>query len=151
MKRFVFRLDRLERVRLVGRRQARAALAVAIGEALARQHERETLESRLRQAATAALPADLQDQAWAIRSQALWREGLRAEAADAAGREVAAFDAARAAEAAHATAAREHRVLDRLHGRRKLEWLEELTREEQKSLDELHLLRRGRETETEEA
>lgn len=147
MRRFAFRLERLERVRHGERRQAHATLALALHAALARQREREALEAEFREAAGAELPPDLVQQAWALRGLVEWREGRRRAAAEAARREVAAFDIAIDAEQVHAEAARAHRVLERLHERKKLQWHEHLAREEQKVLDELHLLLRAREAE----
>jgi flagellar biosynthesis chaperone FliJ len=144
MRRFAFRLARVERLRSAERREAHAALAVAIAEAFERQAEREDLERTYEGSLAAELPDDLASIPGALRGLAEWRDGRRRIALEAARRELAAFEKARDAERAHSAAARAHRVLERLHGRRRQAWLEEASRDEQKFLDEIHLLRTGR-------
>jgi len=151
MRRFAFRLARVERLRSAERREAHAALAVAIAEAFERQAEREALERAYERARAAGLPGDLASDSGALKALLEWREGRRRVALEAANRELAAFDRAREAERAHASAARAHRVLEKLHGRRRQSWFEEASRDEQKFLDEIHLLRTGRGQAEEEA
>jgi flagellar export protein FliJ len=150
MRRFVFRLARVERLRAAERREAHAALTVAIAEALDRERERERRERAYEDARIAAIPPDLASDPRQLRAFAEWRDGLRRSALDAARREVAAFETAREAERVHAAASRAHRVLEKLRDRRMQDWYEGASREEQKFLDEIHLLRTGR-GDTEEA
>ena len=144
MRRFAFRLERVERLRSTERREAHAALALAIAEALGRQETREALERRYEEALAADVPEELASDPASLKAFAVWREDRRRVALEAARRELEAFDRAREAERAHASAARAHRVLERLHARRRQGWLEEASRAEQKFLDEVHLLRTGR-------
>ena len=145
MRRFAFRLDRLERLRATRRKEAHAALATALAEALDREREREALEASHDEAQRAALPGEIAEDAGAIRGLYAWRESRRSLAFDAACREVRAFEDALRAEALHSDAARDHRVLERLRHRRREEWLAHEEREEQKFLDEVHILRVARE------
>ncbi len=151
MRKFAFRLERVERLRSAERREAHAALAIAIAEAFERQSEREGLERVYENAVAAGVPEELASDPASLRAFAAWREDRRRMALEAARRELAAFDLAREAERAHASAARAHRVLERLHARRRQSWFEEATRAEQKFLDEVHLLRTGRGQADEEA
>jgi len=151
MRKFAFRLERVERLRSAERRSAHASLAIAIAEAFERQSEREALEREYENAVAADLPEELASDPAALRAFAAWRDGRRRVALEAARRELAAFDRARETERAHAAAARAHRVLERLHARRRQGWFEEASREEQKFLDEVHLLRTGRGQADEEA
>jgi hypothetical protein len=145
VKRFAFRLARLERLRATARKEAHASLAKALGEALEREREREGLEARHDEARRTDLPDDVAEDPGALRALHAWRESCRALAFDAACREVRAFDEALRAEAVHADAARDHRVLERLRHRRHAAWLEDAEREQQKFLDEVHILRVTRE------
>jgi hypothetical protein len=151
VRRFVFRLARVERLRSAERREAHAALSVAIAEALDRQREREAMERFYEEAQAATLPPDLASDPSALRALAAWREGRRRVAFEAAERESAAFEKAREAERVHAAASRAHRVLERIRERRRQSWFEEASREEQKYLDETHLLRARRGDSDEEA
>jgi len=85
------------------------------------------------------------EDAGAIRGLYAWRESRRSLAFDAACREVRAFEDALRAEAVHSDAARDHRVIEKLHERRREEWLLREEREEQKFLDEVPILRVARE------
>jgi len=145
VKRFAFRLDRLERLRAMRRKEAHAALATALGEALDREREREGLEAAHDEARQATLPASIAEDPGAIRGLYQWRESCRALAYEAACREVLAFEEALRAEAVHSDAARDHRVIEKLHERRREEWLLREEREEQKFLDEVPILRVARE------
>lgn len=141
MKRFRFRLARLEKLRAAQRREARAALALAIG-AL---RECENAAHEAAAAREAAERAELgPDQAFdpaAWRALAAWREATRARERTRLADVENALAVVREAEAAHAAASRAHRVLERLHERRLGRWSEEASREDQKFLDEIHLLR----------
>ena len=145
MKRFVFKLTRLERLREIRERQARIALA----EALARRRQAETRSEEARLAYDESLAAEL-PAAVATEPRA-WRERAEAQAVRRAGMRLARREARREEADCeevvqrHAVAAREHRALQRLHERRQLRWREESEREEQKFLDEVHLLRVARE------
>ena len=141
MKRFVFRLARVERLRASEKREARAGLVLAVAEALDRQRDREALEESLVEAAGALLPATLPSEPAALRAIAARREGLRAAAHAAALVEVDAFDRALEAEREFARASRAHRVLERLHERKRQRHDDEAAHEAQRFLDEIHLLR----------
>jgi hypothetical protein len=145
VKRFAFRLARLERLRQAARRQARAALALALAEARQREIERRAREAELHEAETCALEPELAGKPWSLRALALWRAGLRRAVLDAAARETQALALAARAEREHAAASREHRVIERLHERRRQAWSEDARRQEQKLLDESHSLLRARE------
>ncbi len=146
MIRFAFRLGRLERLRASEKREARAVLALALGEAYDSQARRELLERTYQEAEASALPPALESEPRAWRDLAEWRDGLRAAAAAAASDELAAIGRAQEAETAYTRAARSHRVLEKLHERKWQRWLDEGRRDEQKFLDEMHVLRvaRGR-------
>jgi hypothetical protein len=145
VRRFVFRLERLESLREMWRMQARADLAVALGEARERERERERLESAYDEAESAVLPEDMAEDPRSLKDLLAWREGRRRSACAAGRLALLAWEGARAAEGVHAEAARDHRVMEKLHERRHREWLESAEREEQKFLDEVHILRVARE------
>jgi flagellar export protein FliJ len=145
MKRFVFRLARLERLREIERREARAELALCLGAEEQARIARQAAHSRLEEAWGAALDGPAASDGRSLRALADWREGLyRAlgasdEALDrAAGKTREALDR-------HTEAARRHRVIERLHETKRERWLEEERLEEGKFLDEIHQLRLARE------
>jgi flagellar biosynthesis chaperone FliJ len=151
VNRFRFRLERVERLRKVRRGDAKAALVAALADARAAEGLRCALEVRWEQARAAGPDLSAGCDGRRIREHALWVETTRDAAAAAAHDEVAAFDAARACDALHTEAAREHRVIERLRDRRRRAWEEAAAVEEQKFLDEIHLLRRARGVEREES
>ena len=141
MKRFRFRLARVERLRAGEKREARAVLATAVFEALDCQGQREALEAQYGAVFADGLPTGTGCEAGTLKGLVAWREGLHDSARTAAEAEVAAFAVAATAEQAYSNAFREHRVLERLHERKRERWAEETLRGEQKFLDEIHLLR----------
>ncbi len=142
MKRFRFRLARVERLRAGEKREARAVLATAVFEALDRQAQREAFEEQYGAVCADGLPTtETGCEAGTLRDLVAWREGLRDSARTAAEAEVAAFGVAEVAERAYTTASRAHRVLERLHERKRERWTLETLRGERKFLDEIHLLR----------
>ena len=145
MKRFVFRLARLEQLREIERREARAALARALGEEERVRAERDAACSRLEEAWGGTFDEEAASDARALRALADWRAGRRAVlvAADEAFDRATAT--ARAALDRHTEAARRHRVLERLHETKRERWLAEERLEEGKFLDEIHQLRLARE------
>lgn len=153
MKRFRFRLERLERLRSAERRQSRLALAHALADASAGTRLREAAERSAERAGAAAPRAGESVGSESLKAFYLWRERLRRELLEAASREREAWERAAAAEAAYLRASASHRVLERLRERRRERWIEQSVREEQKFLDETHLIRLARErgAEVEEA
>jgi flagellar export protein FliJ len=148
MRRFSFRLHRLERLREMEKREAGLQLAAAHAVVDERRGRREAAERMLRQ------------------SEELWSE---VGSGDSSPREAAAFleDSRKATavtgtqerEAQHAAEnrericierCREHRVLEKLRERKWRSWLNEAAREEQTMLDELHLLQTVRVPKAEE-
>lgn len=144
MRRFAFRLARFERLRSARRRQARVALAAALTEARDRESRRLAAEAALEEGETAALPPEIAEIGSAWREMALWREGLRETLTSAARAELSALEQVRRSGHVYTEAARDHRVIERLRERRHARWVEEASREEQKFLDEVHILRIAR-------
>jgi flagellar export protein FliJ len=142
VKRFHFPLARLERVRGVRRRQARAALGAASAELRA---SRERLEAAAAALARSGSAAGAVEDSHTLKQLAAWREELHGAHARAAGEERKAAAAVARALSTHTEAARAHRVLERLEERARTRWLEAAEIEERKFLDETHLLRRARE------
>ena len=141
MKRFVFRLAKLERLRDVRRREARARLVRALDVARDRESEREDRERAFAEALAAELPPEMASSPADLARLSDWRDGRRRMAAHAARRERVARTAADEAAGAHTEAARNHRVLERLRERRYRRWRAELEIDERKFLDEVHQLR----------
>ncbi len=144
MKRFEFRLARLERLRTLERNAARAALTRALGEVEERRRERDRERRELAEALHTELPEELAADPRAWQQLAEWRQRHRLALIAATERESQASEAVRRAEQAHTEAARAHRVLERLRERKYRRWRQEADAEEQKFLDETHLLRVGR-------
>jgi hypothetical protein len=142
VRRFRFSLARLERVRGVRRREARAAVGAAIAEL---RRRRAALEAAAAALAAAATPRVTIEDARALKEAAAWREELRRAHAEAAEAERVAAAAVAAALRRHTEAARAHRVLERLRERARSRWLRAGEIEERKFLDETHLLRWVRE------
>lgn len=144
MRRFVFPLTRLERLREVQRTQARAGLAGAIGEVRG-WHARAEAE---REHLVRPLPVDdeMTANSEALKADAEWRAGRRALVRDARQHESVAKDELRRHQQDYARAARDHRVVERLREKRFERWRLEAERDERAFLDEIHLLRllRGR-------
>jgi flagellar export protein FliJ len=151
MKRFAFRLQRLEKLRQGERRQARSALAAALASADNARRRREALALALRDAEAYRLSGKSATDPRALRELANWREALRSALVKAGEDEIAAVEEVRAAERRYTEASRAHRVLEKMHKRKRTRWYEAFTREEQKFLDEIHLLRLAREHVGEEA
>ena len=148
MKRFVFRLGRLERLLKIRRDQARAALAATLAESARLTRQRESSENDYRDALSRELPRDRVSDPLALREMAEWRAGMRRLVAHAGRMQEEAAERVRVAADEHAGKAREHRVLEKLRERRRKRWLEESESEERKFLDETHLLRRVADAET---
>lgn len=144
MKRFKFRLAKLEKLRKRTKRDTRIALAEAIAEAYDRTRQREAFESRLADSNRQALPATQVSDPKILRQLAAWRDGLHTIAVHAAGleREANAFASEKTKE--YSAASRAHRVLELLKEKRYRRWLEDSEIEERKFLDEIHLLRLAR-------
>jgi len=147
MKRFTFRLAKLERLRDARRRASRVALAEALAEARLRRAERERESEALADARSRPWDAGGSD-ASELKRLAAWRDGRvrSVELADAA-----VADAEAVVETAgrkHTEDAREHRVIEKLHAKRWRQWVGEWEREQQKFLDETHLARRHGSTRT---
>ena len=145
MKRFVFRLARLERVREVRRREARAGLAVAMALLHDRQRERAQEQAALAEAWQERIDAGSTVNASELKALARWRQARGAAVAEAERQEAAAQQSLADAVRRHELAAREHRVIERLRERRRLRWRNEAELEEQKFLDEVAILRAVRE------
>lgn len=144
MKRFVFKLERLERLRDVQRREARSRLADAMTELDSRRATREEHEAQL-QAAVAATPSEPGEHVARELKQILAWQADRAERVGLAeADESIARDRVEEALAQHAEAAREHKVLGRLRQKRRVQWQQEADTEERKFLDEVHLQRLAR-------
>ena len=141
MRRFVFRLARVERVRETQRREARGVLFARIAEARAAERRREALERACDEVADPTAAIGSAEDAGVIKARFLHLAGLRGAAFVAAAEEVRAFDRAIEADHAHTEASRAHRVLEKLRARRQQSWLESASRDEQKFLDEIHVLR----------
>lgn len=143
MKRFVFPLARLERLREIRRTQARATLARSVAAARSWRERAETEQARLLR------PAPLDDDTAEdapidgalLKADAAWREGRRALADDARRRESEARAEIRRDQSAYALAARDHRVVERLREKRFDRWRLEAERDERLFLDEIHLMR----------
>lgn len=144
MRRFRFRLERLERLRSAERRQSRLALARALADAIGHTRLREAAERSAERVEAAALRAGDALDSESLKAFCLWSERLRRELREARARERDAWERAAAAEAAYVRASASHRVLDRLRERSRRRWLEQTARAEQKFLDETHLLRLAR-------
>ncbi len=140
MRRFQFRLARLEKLRELRRREARIALAQAVA---TRDTKREALseaENMYRQAIYTELDEGAHDiTLW--RELMARRERARESVRYAAEKEQEATLSLAEAEAAYAEASRKHRALERLREKRYARWREEEKQEEQKFLDENYLLR----------
>ncbi|MCP3979369.1 MAG: hypothetical protein GY716_08575 [bacterium] len=146
MKRFRFRLERLERLRYVQRREAETRLA----EALAGLADCDALiETRRRELGRAAaswseLPRRAPVDANALQLAADELDASRTAIDRAHAKRRIALERLRTIEVEHETRSREHRVLERLRARSFERWRLSGAREEQKLLDELHLLKLGR-------
>jgi flagellar biosynthesis chaperone FliJ len=146
VRRFVFRLARVERVREAQRREARGVLFTRIAEAREAEHRRKALEDAYHRAAEPTVEIGRAEDARMLKERYLHREGLRGAAVAAATEEMRAFDRAIEADHAHTEASRAHRVIEKLRARRYEAWSESASREEQKFLDEIHVLRVARTT-----
>jgi flagellar export protein FliJ len=138
-------MERLESLRRSRRREAEIALAAALGEAERRTRLRESLQRAAADAARAVAPrGDEDEDGRALRERAAYLEAVQQAAAKAARLEAEGLRSAERAQERYRQASREHRVLVRLRERSWRRWLKEASREEQKFLDEMHLLRQGR-------
>jgi flagellar export protein FliJ len=141
MKRFRFRLERLERLRRTARSEARAELSAELARLSERRARRESAERSLVLAergwhellgpARAAAPR--------LREAAEALESARRALAGATSEERAARATVETAEERYAERRRDHRVLLRLRERRWLRFAQQTRRDEQKRLDELHV------------
>lgn len=141
MKRFVFRLARLEKLRKARKREARIALAGALAVVRERREERLDREREARESNETTLPDGMEGNPRHMQQLAEWRRGIGRLAEFARVQEREAVGRARNSEDLYREAARDHRVLELLRERRRREWQDEVRREEQKFLDETHLLR----------
>lgn len=145
MKRFAFKLARLERLREIRERQARIELARALARRLEAERRSEDVAEAYRAALEATLPAAAAEDPRAWRERAEAQAACRSMLKQARGEARRTVESCREVALEHAAAAREHRALQRLHERRRRRWRDETEREEQKFLDEVHLLRVARE------
>jgi hypothetical protein len=145
MRRFRFRLEKVERWRWAARKEARVALARALAEAAARASAREAAERELARADEHSPLGDPSPLPSVLKEFYSWRERLREDLLVARAREKEARERAAEAEAAHEAARAAHRLLEKLRLKRWSRWLEQARRDEQKFLDEVHLLRAARE------
>lgn len=141
MKRFRFRLARLESLRDVRRREARAALATTIAELRRKTESREAAERALASSEQVFVEPELAESSRALREFAAWRAGLFEATTDARRAETAAAVAAVDSQSRYAEAARAHRVIERLREQRLVRWRHDAELEDRKFLDETHLLR----------
>ncbi len=145
MKKFSFPLSRLQRVRELKRRQARAELADAIAEMRTKQHQRDEAHRLWEEGTAAELPEEMTGDPRAAKQLAVWREYRHTCLTEAeADREIAETEV-QAKLASHATAARDHRVIERLREKRYRRWVLDAELEERRFLDETHLQRLVRE------
>lgn len=148
MKRFEFRLERLERVRDVRRGQARQQLATALGALRGAQRRREDEARAAKDAAHHALPEALAADPRLLQQLESWREYRRNCLLEAARLEGVATQQVGVAAHRHTEAERALRVIERLRERRHAAWTEELQREEQGFFDEAALWRASRRDDT---
>ena len=141
MRRFRFRLETLQRLRLAESRAAAVALAAALRDAAKAQR-------RLRRIGEESLQAEQQWHAELdgsdgreLRGHARFLEAMRGRRVEAGRAEQCARAELATREQDYSVRARAHRVLERLRERQRTRWLEQGSREEQKQLDELHRLR----------
>lgn len=146
MKRFRFRLQRLERLRRDERRESEARMALAVADAADRRNRRELFEQaaagahlRWHEKAHGDSPEASRLRAAAELIETAWHAVTAARRA-----ETKALEIVEARHHAYTEKARAHRVVQNLGERRRRRWLEEATREEQRLLDELHLLQLAR-------
>jgi flagellar export protein FliJ len=144
VKRFVFRLERLERVRKVRRAQARAKLSDALAELRGHRARTQAQRQALDESLRVELPQPLAAEPWALKQLAEWQVHHRRLVERLEREEAEAGRLAREALGRYAEAGREHRVLERLRERRHRQWLEQAEGQDRKFLDEMHLLRLGR-------
>jgi flagellar export protein FliJ len=138
MRRFRFRLQRLEQLRDMEKREAALQLAVARTGAEEMRAHREEAERTLQES----------EKIWngigsgesSPREAAAFVDRSRRVTALAAQRERTAELAAEKKEEICVERARAHRILERLRERKWRFWLKDAEREEQAMLDELHLL-----------
>lgn len=144
MKRFTFRLARLERLREAERRQARIALMHSLADARRIEAVAEAARRMLEESWSHERGAEAGEDIASWRALAEWREGRRRVVQQAVvDRRLAAEHVERAA-GAHADASRAHRVLEKIREHRRAAWVAEYQSEEMKFLDEAHLQRRLR-------
>jgi hypothetical protein len=143
MKRFLFPLARFERLRLARRREALAVLAARLRRVDDARRRREDLESAL-DAADGPPANGRTEDARTLKDRYAHREGLRGAARTTAIVEAAARESAATADRAHTEAMRAHRAIEKLHTRRHQAWRVSAAKEDQKFLDEMHLLRVAR-------
>jgi hypothetical protein len=141
MKRFVFRLARLERIRELKRREARGVLVGALAHARDCSARREAEQELLEEARLTELAENERSDPAAWRRLADWRVGRARLVRHWQDQEAIAAERARRAAIEHEAALRSHRAMVRLRETRFSRWLAEAELEERKSLDEGHLLR----------
>ena len=141
MKRFRFRLETLERLRLAESRAAAAVLAEGMRDAAEAKRRLGQVDEELLQAERDWRVEPDGSDGRALRVHAEFLEMMRGRRADASTAEQRARAELATREQDYSVRARAHRVLEKLRERRRKRWFEQGSREEQKLLDELHRLR----------
>ncbi len=142
MSSFIFRLDRLLRLRS----QEENARARELGDALQREEEarrtREEAEARLERCRDqAAAPAETVSTAGTLRNLNLAVYLAAQQARHANGDHEATVEDVEAKQEEFGEARKERRVIERLRENRKRTWVEETNREEQREIDGIALQR----------
>ncbi len=140
MKRFTFRLARLEKLRRREKQEARSGLALAIGEVRRAEDFVDDCRNEYEKSFQAVLPKELAENPRAMEMLAAWRAGLKRKLETAVRRLQEAEAEAQEKEKIYTETARANRVLEILRERQYRRWRQETDREEQKFLDEVHLL-----------
>ncbi len=144
MKRFTFRLARLEKLRSRRKKEARSVLAVAINKVRDAENIQLACRREYEDSFEAELPDSMAEDPRAIEMMVAWRDGLKRKQAVAGRQLQEAESIVSEKQKFYTEAARANRVLEILRERQYKRWQEETNREEQKFLDEVHLLRLGR-------
>ena len=144
MKRFRFRLSRLEALRAGDKRRARAALAAAMADLHDRESDRAALEEELAEALASGPEPERAADPRVMEAFDAWRQGLHLRAGHAREEERAARGKVADATTGYREASRAHRVLELLRERRFRRWLDQARYEEQKLLEEMHRFGDGR-------
>lgn len=151
MKRFAFRLERIQRIRFLARREAEHALAQALAQARSIRADADLLAQRADAAARELM--ERVDRGDCIDGSLIRQNGsevhaLRAAVSRRRGTLAQAMEQVAICERVYAERNRGYKVLEKLHDKRKREWTIDVEREEQRILDELHLATVGERSET---